>query len=50
VVAAFKFIHQAGYIALTLGLSLHVDLIGELVWITEAFPIIGVQGRAFPIL
>ena len=49
-VAAFKFIDQVVQIAFTVGLSLHVEAIGELVRITEAFPIIGLEGRTFPIL
>src|SRR4029077_9609930 len=36
-------------IGLTLGLSLHVDLICELVRIAENFPNISLEGRPFPI-
>ena len=50
VVAAFKFIDQVLQIGFTLGLSLHVGVIGELVRITEAFPIIVLERRTFPIL
>jgi hypothetical protein len=49
VVVAFKFVDKVAQIGFTLVLSLHVDAIGELVRIAESFPIIGLEGRAFPI-
>jgi hypothetical protein len=49
VVVAFKFIDKVVQIGFTLGLSLNVDAIGEQVRITESFPIIGLEGRTFPI-
>src|SRR4029450_3785870 len=49
VVATFKFVNKVAQIGFTLVLSLHVDAIGELVRIAESFPIIGLEGRTFPI-